>query len=222
MNTEFRRLVAPVREFISEREALRILKVSLSPTEDKFLSFVRENNGRVKEDLSRARDILRKVGEPAPRPAICSTFLKFSIVYFLEQKSVENGGVDILVKDVTLGAGIVANAFFVAVQEIENKTEEGFQKLSSEPTDSRPLEDRIKAYLLSVNYAQRAADKLKEDPTGFSLIDYVVDEMLQKEFKLVVSRSFAVPEFVWAGADFARRVYKEIYPFTENLPTAEN
>lgn len=218
MDAEFRRLVTPVREHISKREALRILNASsFTQTEDKFLSFVRENNGRVREDLSHAKDTLRKVGEPAPRPAICSTFLKFSIVYNLEQQAVRYGGVDIVVEDVALGASIVANAFFVAVQEIEGKTEEGFQKLSSEGGDSRSLEGRVKAYLLSVNYAQIAADKLKEDPSGFSLIDYVVDEMLQKEFNLAVPRSLAVPEFVRAGADFARKVYKEIYPLSEGL-----
>ena len=62
-------------------------------------------------------------------------------------------------------------------------------------------------------FLKAAAKRLRDDHTGFSLVDGFCDGSIPDPNKA----GHKVPQAFEAGADFARRIYKEIYPFTERF-----
>lgn len=63
-------------------------------------------------------------------------------------------------------------------------------------------------------YLQRL---LREDPSGFSIVDHYVDVVFEESLTNADSSLPRVAKYIRAGTGLARKIYKEVYPFTEGL-----
>jgi len=179
-------------------------------------------------------------GLRASRPVLCAdyirTWLFLNVEEFFEdylQKG--NRSLFALWFDVASGLAQVSSRVYLAEAGVAGQadewvasavatTEEDVARLTPEGVQSPDLFGfQIGAYKEGMADAETAKTLLIQDPTGFLLIDDSVKQ-IKGEFEKArkdaqKSRSLAqIDTFTIAGAEMAAKVYKKIYPWTENLP----
>lgn len=71
------------------------------------------------------------------------------------------------------------------------------------------------SYLDLTQKSRNAALSLQKDPSGFLLIEEEIKKL--KENPQEIAAKSQIPEFVIAGAEFAQKAYKQIYPIAKEI-----
>ncbi len=119
--------------------------------------------------------------------------------------------------DYAHGVGAALDLIQCAMLELYGKTNYR-ELLQRDPTGTADPPQFETGSFDEYAWAQRvvaAVDKLAKDPTGFTLLDERVTE-IQRDFQH--SRNGAV---IIAGAEGAQKVYKALYPLTEEIGSAQ-
>ncbi len=79
-----------------------------------------------------------------------------------------------------------------------------------------PLQDQVDYFLRSQKNSQEFARQLIDDPSGYTLLDYAIDD-LEQHWKIPESRIPFDKDCFMAGARVGGKTYKEVYPLTASL-----
>lgn len=198
-------------------------------TQEEYSSFDIEDTqrrGELIDYLSQGKRVLEQAeGKVPSRPFLCS----YLIIHALEEQTLQNAIEHLAANDFVrfsvafdLAAGMGHTLSVIAAAEAE--VEGSFGQLAaevisdlSEITTSVPMEEQSETFIRSQKDTVILASKLKNDPSGFSLINHVVNDLEQNWGQFPGSR-FHHKEVFIAGAKTAQAMYKAIYPLTENLP----
>ncbi len=114
------------------------------------------------------------------------------------------------------GIFAIADAIILGEKEIMGTAEEEVNTVI--PKDFSPRK-RIAYQDSGMGLAKSVARRLLEDPTksGLKLVDQLADEIKDGRW-LYFREPDSRPDFLTMGANFARAVYKQLYPLTANLP----
>jgi hypothetical protein len=125
------------------------------------------------------------------------------------------------------GSGVIsiANEIFTAETDIEGLTDkiatDTVARMEEDGRYNLSVDQSAEIYLDQINNAQKASNLLVGDSSGFKLIENSVEEILQDAGRTAGERKFQrilyyqEPQLVLAGAEFAARAYKELYPLTQ-------
>lgn len=96
--------------------------------------------------------------------------------------------------------------------EVDN-TYKGFLDYMSNEGIEQSDSDNVNQYLKLRNNGQVAVDLLKKDPSGFTLVDFIVES---EDLPLNINLE-GCPEYKKIGRELTRDLYKLIYPMTSHL-----
>lgn len=127
-----------------------------------------------------------------------------------------------LIFDLGQGVGFVASSIAAAESAISgnlsidlSSTMEEFSRISPDvPTNI----EQSDAYKSLFPLATTCAEKLAEDPSGFGLVDFIVHD-LDINWRKYPAPNLKIKEIFMVGARTSQKLYKAIYPLTENLPS---
>lgn len=124
--------------------------------------------------------------------------------------------------DIAYGMGLVANSVVAAEDNLRNPSEIELSKAAdnfAERFDLNPVQN-AEVFLRSRRLVSRFSELLKKDNSGLSLIEEV--KKLLKDSKYSEKKGieihlppFFVREFVSTGADLGEKLYKKLYPLTD-------
>lgn len=119
--------------------------------------------------------------------------------------------------DIEYGVRETVSRIFVAERAIAEGPDAPITDIvNHSPRDSVSAVDDAEYYLHLQKIVSEAVALLKEDPSGFLLLDTFVGQLKAGQTRFISPDR--TPEFVVAGAELAQRIYKEIYPLSERLP----
>lgn len=225
MKSEYEILIAleHLRKDIGDRNQLTgeqirgMIYKMYPPVEETFLEKIKDNEVELKSpNLSRVQNVVNYLSNQVE-----STLTLLQYDSFKENRLHDFIFWDDLLK------GFKAITTVVKVTEAMSQTKD----VPTESADSEAIEivrnlserslspEEEKNMRLSIERSTEAANFfLKTDPSGFSLVDYVVmivetEDWEQKQSQIKMSAP-RIPEFVFLGAYLAQKLYKEVYPLT--------
>jgi len=207
----------------------------LGRREREYLELLQTSPDEARAELARNRaELSRMKGSPPSRPNLTADKILHSAYYPMHNAALEVYKDPGIPKQVFIGwfdyaTGIVnvASAVFEAEQEIEGMTDKNaVEAVTMVEQRHTPLSPDASAriYLSQMDNAKRSARLLIEDPTGIKLIETAVEEIRQdagrppRERKFNRFHSYEEPQLILAGAEFAERAYKALYPLTSPPP----
>lgn len=188
-----------------------------------------EQKARLLDHLIRGKKRFEEeLGKPISRPFLTSVFIMEAQHNHLIDlastfASAEDNEGFVVAFDFDRGASTVLSSIGGAERAIEGTAPDGItvvlSEVSNHPAYSIPVENQAQIFTMVMERVKRFAEVLRQDPTGFALIDYVLQDC-QVNWSDFPSFDYLVKEVFIAGARKAGTMYKSIYPFTENLPTS--
>jgi hypothetical protein len=200
-----------------------------------YVARLHKNAEEMRMNLRQLRDIIRleTVTEDVPRPLICSRaimqdWVVASMEVGLHEYSLGEIGIGTFIFWYDVAEGLVHTIGGISMA-LEAGKESMYRIMKFISEQKRENRGTIPKHQQKIDVsrwraeAARAAQLLRDDPSGFTLIDEVVVEMkaeasgrpLHKD--LLSIEPFQIPEFVIAGVQTAQTLYKTLYPLTENL-----
>ena len=202
----------------------------IRPTTRAYLAKLEIHQSDARKVLRFIRDILAsEINDNIPlRSSVCARMITEQVLSFMVDKVVEiqaHPPSFVLWHDVTDGIIEVVGSLLFA-WEPEEATNSGLMRLihtaqreyglALTPHTQATSDARWKEEVMEV------AQLLKADPSGFTLIDTVIAELHAQAAGRPINEQqrierYQIPEFVIAGAEQAREIYKCLYPLTEDL-----
>ena len=186
-----------------------------------------EQKARLLDHLIRGKKRFEEeLGKPISRPFLTSVFIMEAQHNHLIDlastcASAEDNEGFVVAFDFDRGVDTVLSSIGGAERAIEGTAPNGItvvlSEVSNHPAYSVAVEDQAQIFIRAMERVKRFAEVLRIDPTGFALIDYVIQDC-QVNWDDFPAFNHFVKEVFMAGARKAGTMYKSIYPFTENLP----
>lgn len=202
----------------------------------RFAPIERANLGRFRRkvlmttSLKEFRDgFIKHEGYTPSIPMLCSHYLMSEVCRATREESFNLAGIEdytgmVLWYDIGDGVIMSINQIKFAENEIRGDTERyvAGSVEAYEPSVVKAAELYVVAAPYLQNEARLLGNLLKDDPTGFAILDKTVAnlraEAKGEQVDLHFLAPFHVPQFVIAGAEFARKLYRTIYPIAAQLP----
>lgn len=217
---------AMVRESLGNPSGLEIEIVL-----DKFRTYQGEwfkmvgNKRRRTRDLADVRESELSIGHTVSKPYLVALLINSTSTMFFREDLYRNAlkkhGQDSMVAplafDVHYGVREVLAPIIGAEMEIKGETEQSvsnyFTAIDNQFPGSLPLADQVQKYLSEKNKAKSHSQLLINDPTGFQLVDRVLQD-LKEGLDHAENYPFC-KEYVLFGGELARDSYKILYRVTE-------
>ena len=203
----------------TDKEIGRHLSLSSGPLSETLVRSFSDNRDRVKLSLRRVPDQVSADLIP-DRTSLSLLYLYSQYDSFLTSKvleSVNNPSDFVFWADFKYGFDIVLGTLSVA--QSPNTREETMIKSLSRDAEIWPQAkwEQPQIRKEAKVEADYWAEELAKDPSGFGLIDRVLDDLKQRiEVEGLPKKvTYEIPEYVTAGADLSVRLYKLCYPLTE-------
>lgn len=170
-----------------------------------------------KSNLSLFKREIERVGGPPSRPFLSASAIKSMTDSYVftpaaEQRHRNNMTEFATLFDTGYGIDLVATGVIVAEETIRGKANDTLLELLDNRIESLP---RLKQVEIDLRFNQ-LANLLKKDPSGFLLVDSIVNRVKDPQTSRPVPiPPFLVKEFAIAGAEFGAKLYKKLYPLTD-------
>ena len=209
-----------------------IITKYIIPDQEKFLTTLQSHPDDVRTLLQQTREsIVVKPGETVTNRMVCATYVVDQVYSVLQNLAVgalnsDNLSSFLLYFDVADGVMEAVVSIYTGEAELNGVTADrqregyalrGEYELTPLPPFVRQAGDQYEQAAVA-----RILSLLQQDPTGCSVVDDAVESMKVEASGKPIDRigsieSFQVPEFVVAGAEFGRQVYKEISGIARNV-----
>ncbi|MBI1982469.1 MAG: hypothetical protein HYY87_04220 [Candidatus Levybacteria bacterium] len=218
-------LLKPERRFINEGvQQLQLI-------ENATIQDLQSSEETTRTKLMDFRDKIYQESHKYPsRPLLCALFLQRKLseipIAFMSEPP-NNPYAFSLFYDYLTGISSTTGVIEIAEKAIGETSEQATKTIANHldfadkvaealTTEGLALDRQINMFLGARRMRERFAKLLEQDPSGFILVDHIVD-MLRPSLASNPSKSTSscVPEFVAAGARLAQKTYKLIYPLTE-------
>lgn len=201
-------------------------------TQQFFLPFKRdvftflEKNEKVQIELGNHKLDLEKTSKFIhPRVGISSNYINerfISIAFKARQYAIDDGFAPGIVFWIDLISGLSSpiGGLLLAESSKDEKTDTTWAgiRIYEDSSGKRFSYDQAASARLGLLAEDKKVESLlKQDPTGFSVVDYYVDTVLKESLVEPELKPLCVPEYAIAGGNLAREIYHKIYPLTENL-----
>jgi hypothetical protein len=206
---------------------------ALQPDEEKYLANIQLYRKEVYEDLKALARALSS-HTPTDRIVVCTTHLRQTLdfqllaeVYRLYREHHIPGFCRLY--DYESGVSYLISQLENAVLEVEGGAAPladliAEKKKGEQKEDVREVAAKKEVHAILRQESKRMAMLLKQDPTGFAIVDKLMNEIQEymrtgngivgQNEGIVHIFSYQTPELVLAGARFARNAYKILYPLS--------
>lgn len=168
------------------------------------------------EDLIATKQILQLSGQPTSPPSVCANYLIFSFGNQLNDEAIRqmqsgNRKKFSMLYDYANGVITPMETILWAESYISGGAHDPKNLSAAANALRMDIIEETETFLAVNNVQSSAAQLLKQDPTGFKLLEA---PLLQAENNLIISPQ---DKIVLAGARHAVDIYKNIYPLSQNL-----
>lgn len=121
--------------------------------------------------------------------------------------------------DVAYGVAEVASRVILAEETIAGHAEEQIADAVSmvQEWEESGASSHLGSYLKFNQLAIAESQLLLEDPNGLLVVNSVIENLVQEAENTKTGWArFLIPQFVIGGANFARQMYEQLYPLTED------
>lgn len=189
--------------------ALRVIGDS-TEFEERILDNLRQMPEISEEMLKMAEKNWGEFGITPTRPMLVATLILYMINPLMKMEKLKNEKPPKVWEDFAAGVRFMASSINAGELEPMGKADQLFEKLHSEVLN----QERTLGYVVAeTEFAKIASGKMRRDPSGFILLDETYDELKSGRWERA-TRGMMMP-FLLRGANFARRLYREIYPLTQ-------
>lgn len=201
------------------------------PYAEEIIQAVRERGPLVRQQLAYLRKEVMDTGENPSRPQVCSRYLLQGIVVPLQDTvfdTYREGGPEDFVfwHDVRFGVNYVLSRIVIAESSIRGDADrqaiEGIDSVQRKLGVSASLSRQTEAYLRMTSEATGAELLLRQDPSGFLLIEETLKQLRNPRSRTHDQKTIMeslVPDYILAGAGFAQKAYRQIYPLSDTSTT---
>lgn len=220
---------------IPVEDANNVVNTVFNPMRHQLLEGTRQDPDFFRERLSGDRKaFIREHGYVPSNPHLCTNFIIFRIcqaAWDSAEQDFTAGNIPRVIYEidyahgtfVTLSSIDIAETALSLGEQSSTETVNYVEESSGRELTSAEASD---IYIASIRNQESAVKSLKEDPSTFKLIDEYVEEMksyarniregVNPKGRMRRMHPYQVPEFVVAGAELGRDLYKLIYPLAEN------
>lgn len=202
-----------------------------------LLEDTRQNPDFFREWLTGTRKaLMEQHGNIPSNPSLCANFIVSRIcqaAWDSAEKDFAAGAIPKVIYEIDYAHGtfITVSSIAIAITALrlgERSSIETVNYVEEASGRELPPAEASDIYIASVINQESAVKSLIDDPSAFQLIDKYVEEMKSYARKIRAGISpkgyirrmhpYQVPEFVVAGSELGRDLYKLIYPLAEKLP----